>query len=80
MKRARIPCKRTPPVGDLVLLACLRSNYCSPLHIVFAQLKPDITLFSNSLIKVIFIELTCPSEEFSHSTKIMNHIVLRTIR
>ena len=38
-KGAKVPCKRTPPVGilhyasDWVLLADLNSNYCFPVHI-----------------------------------------------
>ena len=54
-KGAKVPRKRTPPVGilhyasDWVLLAELNSNYCFPLHIAFTQLRPDITIFSNSL-------------------------------
>ena len=68
-KGAEVPRKRTLPVGilhlasDWVLLAGLNSNYCFPVHIAFTQLRPDITIFSSSLRKVILIELTCPCEE-----------------
>ena len=61
--------KKTHPFGildhasDWVLLADLDSNYCFPIHIVFTQLRPDITIFSNALRKVILIELPCPCEE-----------------
>ena len=63
-KGTKVPCKRSPPVGilhhasDWVLLADLNSNYCFPVHIAFTQLRPDITIFLNSLRKVILIELT----------------------
>ena len=81
-KGAKVPPKRTPPVGilheasDWVLLADLNSNYCFPVHIAFIQPGPDITIFSKSLRKVIFIEQTCPSEEnlkFWHDTKISKY-------
>ena len=51
-KGAKVPHKRTPPVGilhyasDWVLLADLNGNYCFPVHIAFTQLRPDITIFS----------------------------------
>ena len=54
-KGAKVPRKRSPPVGilhhasDWVLIADLNSNYCFPVHIAFTQLRPDITVFSNSL-------------------------------
>ena len=47
--------KRTPLVGvlhhacDWVILVDFGSNYCFPVHIAFAQLRPDITIFSNRL-------------------------------
>ena len=87
-KGAKVPCKRTPPVGilyyasDWVLLADLNSNYCFPVHIAFTQLRPDITIFSNSLRKVILMELTCPCEENMqswHSTKINKYLALKTV-
>ena len=64
-----MPRKRTPPVGilhhasDWILLADLNKTYCFPAHIAFTQLRPDIAIFSNSLRKLILIELTCPCEE-----------------
>ena len=87
-KGAKVPSKRTPPVGilhyasDWVLLADLNSNYCFPVHIAFPQLRPDITIFSKSLRKVILIELTCPCEENMqswHSTKINKYLALKTV-
>ena len=79
--------KRSPPVGilhhasDWVLIADRNSNYCFPVHIAFIQLRPDI-IFSNSLRKVILIDLTCPCEENMeswHSTKINMYLALKTI-
>ena len=87
-KGAKVHHKRTPPVGilhyvsDWVLLADLNSNYCFPVHIAFTQLRPDITIFSNSLRKVILIELTCPCEENMeswHSTKINKYLAVKTV-
>ena len=84
----KVPRKRTPPVGilhhasDWVLLADLNKTYCFPVHIAFTQLRPDITIFSNSLRKVIFIELTCPCKENMeswHGTKINKYSNLKTI-
>lgn len=66
---AKVPHKRSPPVGilnhasDCVLLADRNSNICFPFHIVFTQLRPDVTIFSCNLRKVILMELTCPYEE-----------------
>ena len=86
-KGTKVSRKRTPPVGilhqasDWVLLADLDGNYCFPIHIAFTQLRPDITIFSNVLKKVILIELTCPCEENMeswHSTKINKYLALKT--
>ena len=86
-KGTKVPHKRTPPVGILhqasgwVLLADIDSNYCFPIHIAFTQLRPDITIFSNVLRKVILIELTCLCEENMeswHSTKINKYLALKT--
>ena len=83
-KGTKVPHKRTPPVVILhqasgwVLLADLDSNYCFPSHIAFiAQLRADITIFSNTLRKVIRSELTCPCKENMeswHSTKINKYL------
>ena len=83
-----MPRNRTPPVGILhhasvwVLLADLNINYCFIVHIPFILLRPDITIFSNSVRKVILIELTCPCEENMESwrgTKINTFLALKTI-
>ena len=87
-KATKVPCKWSPPVGilhhasDWVLLADLNSNYCFLVHIAFTQLRPDIMVFSNSLRKVILIELTCPCEENMeswHGTKISKYLALKAI-
>ena len=63
-KGAKLPCKISPPFGilhhasDWVLLADLNSDCCFPVQIVFTQLRPAITVFSNSLRNTILIELT----------------------
>ena len=87
-KGAKMPRKRSPPVGilhyasDWVLIADINSNCCFPVHIAFTQLRPDITVFSNNVRKVILIELTCPCEENMESwqsTKINKYVALKTI-
>ena len=66
-KGAKVPHKRTPPVGilryasDLVLLADLNSNYCFPVHIAFTQLRPEENMQS------------------WHSTKINKYLALKTV-
>ena len=84
-----MPHKRTPPVGilhhasDWILLADLNKTYCFPVHIAFTQLRPDITIFSNSLRKVILIELPCPCKEnmesWHSSTEIKKYLTVRKI-
>ena len=50
-KGAKVPLKRSPPVGilhhasDWVLIADLNRNYCFPVHIAFTKLRTDITIF-----------------------------------
>ena len=87
-KGAKVTGKRTPLVGilhqasDWVLLADLNSNYCLPDHIAITLLRPDITIFSNSLRKVILIELTCPCEgnmESWYSIEINKYLTLKVI-
>ena len=58
--------------NDWVVLADLKDDYIFPGHIAVSALRPDIVLYSNSLKRVIIIELTCPCEENMeawHSTK-----------
>ena len=86
-KGTKLPRKRTPSVdilhhaSDCILLADLKT-YCFPAHIVFTQLRPHITIVSNSLRKVIVIELTSPCEENMeswHGTQINKYSALKTI-
>ena len=83
-----MPRKRTPPAGilhhacDWIILADLNKTHCFPVHIAFNQLRPNITIFSNSLRKVILIEITCPGEENMKSwqgTKINKYLDFKTI-
>ena len=85
-KRTKLPHKRTPPVGilhqtsDWVLLADIDTNCRFAIHTAFTHLRPDITIFSNVLKKVIPIELTCPCEENMeswHSSKINKYLALK---
>ena len=87
-KETKVPPKRTPSVGilnhasDCVLLADRNSNICFPFHIVFIQLRPDVTIFSYNLRKIILMELTSPwkeNMESGHSTKISKYLALKTI-
>ena len=45
---------------DWILTADLDKKYNFPFHIAYTELQPDITIYSNSVKKVIMIELTCP--------------------
>ena len=83
-----MPRKRTPPAGilhhasDWIILADLNKTHCFPVHIAFNQLRPNITIFSNSLRKVILIEITCSCEENMKSwqgTKINKYLDFKTI-
>ena len=49
--------------SDWVLLGDLDGSFSFPPHIVFTELRPDTTIFSINLKRVIHIELTCPCEE-----------------
>ena len=62
--------------------ADLNSNYCFPVNITSTQLRTGIAIFSNSLRKVILIELLCHCEENMeslHSTKTKKNLALKTI-
>ena len=68
-KGTRVKNKNPSPSGilhqasDWVLLGDLDGSFSFPPHIVFTELRPDITILSNKLKRVILIELTCPCEE-----------------
>ena len=86
-KGAKVPRKRSPPVGilhhvsDWVLIADINSNFCFPVHITFTRLRPYIRIFSNYLRKVILVELACPCQgkmESWHRNKINKYLALKT--
>ena len=81
-KRTRVKNKNSSPSGilhqasDWVLLGHLHGTSSFPPHIAFTDLRPDITIFSSKLKRVILIELTCPSEENMeawHNVKVTCH-------
>ena len=49
--------------SDWVLLEDLDGTFSFQPHITFPELRPDITIFSNKLKRVILIELSGPCEE-----------------
>ena len=47
-----------------------------PSHITFTELRPDLIIYSNSLKRVVLIELTSPCEEnmsYWHDYKIQHY-------
>ena len=68
-KGTKVKNKNSSPSGILyqplvqILLGDLDDTFSFPPHIAYTELKPDITIFSNQLKRVILIELTCPCEE-----------------
>ena len=64
-----VPKSKVKPTGilhlasDWVIVSDLQNSYIFPGHIALTSLRPDIVIFSNSLKRVILIELTCPWEE-----------------
>ena len=86
-KGTKVKQKKTPHVGtlhqsvDWILKADLDKKYNFPLHIAYTELRPDITIYSNSTKKVILIELTCPCEENMekwHDHKINQYLPLKS--
>ena len=66
-------------VSDWVIVSDLKNSYIFPGHITLTSLRPDIVIFSNSLKRVILIELTCPCEEDMeswHSIKLTKYSAL----
>ena len=50
-----------------------------PGHIAITSLRPDLIVFSNSMKRIIIIELTCPCEENMeslHSIKLSKYLPL----
>ena len=72
-KGAKVPCKRTPPVGvwhhtsDWILLADLNKHYFFPVHAAFTQLRPQLKKlgFNNKLIRSTIKKLCESSMECS---------------
>ena len=54
-----------------------------PSHLIaFTELRPDITIFSNKLKRVILIELICPCEENMqawHNVKVNKYLPLKSV-
>ena len=87
-KGARVKNKNSSPSGilhqasDWILLGDLDGSFSFPPHIAFTELRPDITIFSNKLKRVILIELTCPCEENMeawHNVKVNKYISLQKV-
>ena len=65
-----------------VLLGDLDGTFSFAPHIAFTELRPDITIFSNKLKRVILIELTCPCEENMeawHNVKANKYLPLKSV-
>ena len=68
--------------SDWVLLGDLDGTFSFPPHIAFTELRPDITIFSNKLKRVILIKLTCPCEENMeawHNAKVNKYLPLKSV-
>ena len=65
-----------------VLLEDLDGIFSFPPHIAFTELRPDITIFSSKLKRVILMELTCPCEENIeawHNAKVNKYMPLKGV-
>ena len=87
-KGTKVKNKNSSPSGilhqasDWVLLGDLDGTFSFPPHIAFTELRPDITIFSNKLKRVILIELTCPCEENMeawHNAKVNKYLPLKSV-
>ena len=61
--------------SDWVIVSDLQNSYIFPGHIALTSLRPDIVIFSNSLKRVILIELTCPCEENMESWHSIKNLI-----
>ena len=64
------------------MLGDLDGTFSFPLHIAFTELRPNITIFSNKLQRVILVELTCPCEENMeawHNIKVNKYLPLKSV-
>ena len=83
VKAGKPPLKaKTNPKGilhltsDWEMISDIDPNYIFPFHIALTELRPDVVIFSNSLRRVILLELTCPCEENMsswHATKLSKY-------
>ena len=87
-KGTKVKTKNSSPIGilhqasDWVLLGDLDGTFSFPPHIAFTELRPDITIFSNKLKRVILIELTCPYEENMeawYNVKVNKYLPLKSV-
>ena len=68
--------------NDWKVVADLSDGYMFPCHIAVSALRPDIVIYSNTLKRVIIVELTCPCEENMeswHSTKLLKYSGLASV-
>ena len=64
---------------DWLFMSDLDSGFIFPGHIAITSLRPDLIVFSNSVKRIIIIELTCPCEENMeswHSIKLSKYLPL----
>ena len=69
-------------LNDWKVVADLSDGYMFPGHIAVSALRPDIVIYSNTLKRVIIVELTCPCEENMeswHSTKLLKYSGLASV-
>ena len=68
--------------NDWKVVADLSDGYMFPGHIAVSALRPAIVIYSNTLKRVIIVELTCPCEENMeswHSTKLLKYSGLASV-
>ena len=77
--------RKSKPIGllhhtrDWLFMSDLNSGFIFPGHIAITSLRPDLIVFSNSMKRIIIIELTCPCEENMeswHSIKLSKYLPL----
>ena len=65
--------------NDWISLVDLDNNYVFPPHIALTAMRPDIVIYSNTIKRIIILELTCPCEENMskwHSEKFQKYLAL----
>ena len=87
-KGTRVKTKNSSPSRILhqalewILLGDLDDTFSFRPQIALTESRPDITIFSNRLKRVILIELTCPCEENMeawHNTKVNKNMPLKSV-